>query len=230
LSGITVGNAPVNPFAKTICTVVALLSFVSFSTAAEVRLTLPDVQAEPGETIVIPLSLSGTADPGIVSLRIRILYRGNWLTFVEALQSPLLREGGFMALTNVLPGEDEDLLAISVAGTQSLSGEGNLLDLVFQLAPESPGGGLATLRFAEDTRANRGEPTLHTEPGSVWIPLPGDFDGDRAVGFDDFFIFADHFGISSDKPLFNAAYDLNDDDSIDFDDFFIFANYFGGRD
>lgn len=222
-----IGNAPVNPYPKTICAVVALLSFTSLSTAAEVRLTLPDVQAEPGEQIVVPLSLAGTADPGIISLRIRILYRGDWLTFVEARQSSLLEGEGFMALANVLPGEDENLLAISVAGTQSLSGEGDLLDLVFQLAPESPGGGLATLRFAEDTRANRGEPVLLTEPGSVQIPLPGDFDGDRAVGFDDFFTFADHFGIRSDEPLFDAVYDLNEDGHIDFDDFFIFADYFG---
>jgi hypothetical protein len=227
LLSLTAENTPMNSLAKTLCAVVALLSFISVSAAAEVRLTLPDVQAEPGEKIVVPLSLSGTADPGIISLRIRILYRGDWLTFVEARQSSLLKTGDFMALANVLPGEGEDLLAISVAGTQSLSGEGNLLDLVFQLAPESPGGGLATLRFADDTRANRGEPALHTEPGSVWIPLPGDFDNDRAVGFDDFFTFADHFGIRSDEPLFDAAYDLNADGSIDFDDFFQFADYFG---
>lgn len=227
LLAIITWNAPVNLLAKTLCAVVALLSFISISSAAGVRLALPDVQAEPGERIVVPLSLSGTADPGIISLRIRILYRGDWLTFVEARQSSLLKGEGFMALANVLPGEGEDLLAISVAGTQSLSGEGDLLDLVFQLTPESPKGGLATLRFADDTRANRGEPALQTEPGSVWIPLPGDFDGDRVVGFDDFFNFADRFGSRSGDPLFDAAYDLNEDGSVDFDDFFEFADYFG---
>lgn len=217
-----------NAITKILCTITSLLVITS-SGATEVRLALPDVQAEPGETVIVPLSLSGTADPGIVSLRIRILYAEDWLTFVEARQSPLLKTAGFMALANVLPGEDEDLLAISVAGTQSLSGEGDLLNLVFQLAPESPSGARAILRFAADTRANRGEPVLLTQPGSVQTPLPGDFDGDSAVGFDDFFQFADRFGSRSGESLFDAAYDLNDDGSIDFDDFFTFADHFGQR-
>jgi hypothetical protein len=52
-------------------------------------------------------------------------------------------------------------------------------------------------------------------------PLRADFDGDGAVGFQDFFLFADGFG--GDDPLF----DLDDSGRVDFIDFFIFADYFG---
>ena len=51
--------------------------------------------------------------------------------------------------------------------------------------------------------------------------IPGDFDGDGQVRFNDFFLFADGFGTTDPK------YDLNDSGLVDFDDFFIFADNFG---
>ncbi|MBI2661518.1 T9SS type A sorting domain-containing protein, partial [Candidatus Woesearchaeota archaeon] len=51
--------------------------------------------------------------------------------------------------------------------------------------------------------------------------LPGDFNNDDKVDYDDFFVFAEHFGSS------NAAYDLNADGVVDFTDFFLFADNFG---
>ncbi len=53
--------------------------------------------------------------------------------------------------------------------------------------------------------------------------LAGDFDGNGKVDFDDFFIFADHFGGTD--PLC----DMNANGKVDFDDFFIFADHFGER-
>lgn len=48
-----------------------------------------------------------------------------------------------------------------------------------------------------------------------------DFDGDRRVDFDDFFIFADAFGSQ------NSFFDFNASGRVDFDDFFLFADQFG---
>ena len=48
----------------------------------------------------------------------------------------------------------------------------------------------------------------------------GDFDGDGALDFNDFFYFADHFGTTD--PLC----DLNGDGIVDLDDFFLFADSF----
>ena len=56
------------------------------------------------------------------------------------------------------------------------------------------------------------------------LPFPllvGDFNGSGKVDFDDFFIFADHFGGTDPRC------DLNGSGRVDFDDFFIFADHFG---
>lgn len=55
----------------------------------------------------------------------------------------------------------------------------------------------------------------------------GDFDGDASVTFDDFFQFADNFGLTSTSANWDPAFDLSGDDAVTFDDFFIFADNFG---
>lgn len=59
----------------------------------------------------------------------------------------------------------------------------------------------------------------------------GLFGQDNKVDFDDFFIFADHFGLGKDEEGFEAAFDLNtagaSQGKIDFADFFVFADFFG---
>jgi hypothetical protein len=57
----------------------------------------------------------------------------------------------------------------------------------------------------------------------------GLFGEDLEVGFDDFFLFADHFGLETGMPGFEERYDLDGSGLVDFDDFFIFADYFGRR-
>lgn len=59
------------------------------------------------------------------------------------------------------------------------------------------------------------------------VDSPADFDGDGIVGFDDFFLFADHFGATAEDNAWDSAYDLDGDPDIDFDDFFVFADAFG---
>jgi hypothetical protein len=59
----------------------------------------------------------------------------------------------------------------------------------------------------------------------------GLFGQDNSVDFDDFFIFADHFGSTKADDKYEAAFDLNvtglSKDKVDFDDFFVFADFFG---
>jgi len=57
------------------------------------------------------------------------------------------------------------------------------------------------------------------------VVLTGDFNGDRTVNFDDFFLFADNFGKSASGA--SAPFDLSANGSVDFDDFFVFADNFG---
>ena len=60
------------------------------------------------------------------------------------------------------------------------------------------------------------------------LPVLGWFTkgGDR-VGFDDFFLFADHFGLGTGDGTYDPMYDLVPNGKVDFDDFFLFADNFG---
>ena len=58
-------------------------------------------------------------------------------------------------------------------------------------------------------------------------PIYGLFGIDTQVGFDDFFVFADNFGLSAADETFEPAFDLVAKAKVDFDDFFAFADNFG---
>ena len=72
---------------------------------------------------------------------------------------------------------------------------------------------------------------------SVIIQTPVDPDGapiygwftrrTAAVGFDDFFLFADHYGLQLGDVGFDSLFDIVENGVIDFDDFFLFADDFG---
>lgn len=55
--------------------------------------------------------------------------------------------------------------------------------------------------------------------------LTGDFNGDRTVNFDDFFLFVDAFGKSASAA--GAVYDMDNTGAVDFGDFFLFVDNFG---
>ena len=57
--------------------------------------------------------------------------------------------------------------------------------------------------------------------------IVGLFGADNSVGFDDFFILADLFGLTAEDAGFDPAFDLAPSAKIDFDDFFVFADNFG---
>ena len=57
--------------------------------------------------------------------------------------------------------------------------------------------------------------------------LFGLFGADNSIGFDDFFIFADSFGLTAEDTGFDPAFDLSPNATIDFEDFFVFADNFG---
>ncbi|MBI2507805.1 hypothetical protein HYV89_02525, partial [Candidatus Woesearchaeota archaeon] len=69
------------------------------------------------------------------------------------------------------------------------------------------------------------KPIGASENGYYWVKdrneKSPDFDGDRKVGFSDFFLFADNFNST------NSKYDLDSDGGVGFTDFFDFADAFG---
>ncbi len=69
-----------------------------------------------------------------------------------------------------------------------------------------------------------GFPSFFSAPGGG---NAGDFNSDGIVNFDDFFLFADGFGLSEGQASYNAVLDLSGNATTDFDDFFLFADVFG---
>jgi hypothetical protein len=57
--------------------------------------------------------------------------------------------------------------------------------------------------------------------------IAGLFGADARVDYDDFFIFADHFGLTAGTETYDSAFDLSPNNAVDFDDFFVFADNFG---
>ncbi|MCC7262513.1 MAG: fibronectin type III domain-containing protein [Candidatus Latescibacteria bacterium] len=68
-------------------------------------------------------------------------------------------------------------------------------------------------------------PYSETQQFVAQASLPGDFDGDQAVTFDDFFLFVDVFGQTTSSS--NSKFDLDAGGTIDFSDFFLFVDNFG---
>ena len=54
-----------------------------------------------------------------------------------------------------------------------------------------------------------------------------DFNDDGSVGFADFVLFAQRFGLREGDAGYDAKYDLDENGAIGFGDFVIFANAFG---
>ena len=62
---------------------------------------------------------------------------------------------------------------------------------------------------------------------AAWCGVPGDFNGDGHVGFEDFVAFVRNFGTSRSDDAFDERFDLDLDGRVGFSDFVRFATAFG---
>ena len=133
------------------------------------------------------------------------------------------------SLTTSVSAPSQGVVDIEVSEGSAFAGvdgDGLLGVLLFSVASDvAPGAetevilASATLLSADQSEADALSPMLTV---NITIPvLVGDFDGNNAVDFTDFFKFADNFG--SAEPL----YDLDNSGLVDLDDFFEFADNFG---
>lgn len=136
--------------------------------------------------------------------------------------------------------DEEELLAVLPAGSRAYVDLTPQVDVtyIYSVRPfdaDNETDYVAELGSAEDLARiasaldNTYVPPVPTEPvGEDGLPVLGWFSkgGDR-VGFDDFFLFADHFGLGDGDGSFDPIYDLVPNGKIDFDDFFLFADNFG---
>ena len=133
------------------------------------------------------------------------------------------------SLTTTVSAPSQGVVDIEVSEGSAfagIDGDGLLGVILFSVASDvTPGAeteitlASATLLSADQSEADALSPMLTV---NISIPvLVGDFDGNNAVDFTDFFKFADNFG--STEPL----YDLDNSGFVDLDDFFEFADNFG---
>ncbi|MCC7263677.1 MAG: DUF1565 domain-containing protein [Candidatus Latescibacteria bacterium] len=110
--------------------------------------------------------------------------------------------------------------AVFAAGTVA-AGDSTRLELRF--VPTALEARQSTIRFAT---TDPGQPTVQLQLAGSGVAARrpvGDFDRSGVVDFDDFFLFADHFGGQ------DPVYDLDRGGTVDFNDFFLFADHFGER-
>jgi hypothetical protein len=153
------------------------------------------------------------------------------------------------------PGEggDFDIEALGDPGLEGLSLSFAVLGDTGQLPQPGTGltGDLEAVDAIGDTTIYRGEVTF-PETGeyvivilgkdglgnfagqrqlfvSVQLGPPGDFDGDGSVGFTDFLLFAQHFGLVVSDDGWDQRFDLDGDGEVGFTDFIAFAAAFGSQ-
>ena len=117
---------------------------------------------------------------------------------------------------------------VAFAGVSELAGGGQLLRLQFRVAAEAEPG-TVSLSWLE-AELNEGAIAATALPGAIEVigqASSTDFDGSGDVDFDDFFLFADHFGSIEGDADFDPIFDLDGSGAIDFPDFFRFADAFG---
>ncbi len=114
-------------------------------------------------------------------------------------------------------------LAFSALFTSSTLAAGDSTRLELRFIPAGLEPKQSTIRFAANDPTQPAVQLRVTGAGVAARQPTGDFDGSDLVDFDDFFLFADHFG--SQDPV----YDLDHGGLVDFNDFFIFADHFGER-
>ncbi|MCK5527077.1 MAG: PKD domain-containing protein [Candidatus Latescibacteria bacterium] len=154
--------------------------------------TLPDVEAGPGETVLMPVTLSDVGDSDVIAAEMDITYDPGVVDVaVEGAVSMGAivpeDEGGnkvWDIVYNVVYGDGVAVLKISMAGSNSLIGSGELVVIEFQCTESPNEGGSNTPVAFESMTLNEGQPSVETQDGEIWVfppPVP-DFSGTPAEG------------------------------------------------
>ena len=186
-----------------------------------------------GDALEIALSASGAVEAK--STLVTAVYDGSLLNFVEFVPGGLIP--GLITLPGTPEVGEDGLSTVQGGGTQLVgtpgAGEGVLGTLRFETVGEIPADGAFVSIVEVQLNASAADRSILTfARGALGAALgaggkTGDFSGDDRVDFDDFFLFADQFGSSSDGEDWDPAFDLVPNGTVDFDDFFAFADVFG---
>ena len=120
-----------------------------------VWVSIPDVWASPGQTIMVPVSISPvTVTDEIYALKATFTYDRSLLTGVTVKKEQTLTEvWSPQPTSNVI----ENMLLVAFGGEYPIDGSGALITLVFQVADSAEGGQTSPIRF-DTFSLNEGRP------------------------------------------------------------------------
>jgi hypothetical protein len=126
----------------------------------------------------------------------------------------------------VFSDADGDALTYTASSSNTAVAMASISGSILTVTPLAAGTTTIALT-ADDGKGGSISTSFQATVVAAGILLTGDFNGDNTVNFDDFFLFADHFGQQTGDPDFDPLFDLDGDGDVDFDDFFLFADNFG---
>jgi len=192
----------------------AILSSSASLAEGEARRVWLDGPEPSDSDLVYSLMLDDAS--GVLAIEVDLLLSG-WASGDAEVRTTAMLDG-FVLASNVW---DEQLL-IALAGAEAATGSGAFAEVVIPNPVQPPEVGLTRVLI------NGGKFSVEYERIAAALGT-GDFNGDGNVSFDDFFLFADHFGLTDADPGYDLLYDLDGSGKTDFADFFIFADAFGTR-
>ena len=192
--------------------------------------------AEAGSTIELGLHALRTVD--LLSYDLRLIFDPTALTFTgfvaqSGTETNLLAATGSSLTIASLVSADSIVVATLVADTLTTGISADGLLGVFTFTADSSFASTETSIHIERALLKSDDQATDTLAVGLTVVLtgrpavPGDVTDDGVVGFDDFFLFADNFGLMEDNPSFNPLFDFNGNGAVDFDDFFVMADNFG---
>jgi hypothetical protein len=186
-----------------------------------------------GDTLAVGLNAKGAVQAKGTLLT--ATYDAKIFGFIDFVPGTLIP--GLLALPGSPILGADGLSTVQGGGTQLAgnpgAGEGLLGTLRFAVLDTIPmAGTFVSVTEVQLTTSASDRAVLSFAPGTFGVTVSpggktGDFSGDDQIDFEDFFLFADQFGTSTDSPTWDPAFDLAPNGAVDFDDFFAFADVFG---
>jgi len=133
----------------------------SFTTPNQLPLEVkvPNFTSQPGETIIVPISVSDVTELDLIAVELTLTYNPNILTARKVIIEGTLTEG-WTSSVNITNGQ----IVIWMASTTAPSGSGTLVSVEFQVSPNAKGGQTSPLTLSK-VRFNEGRITTTTVDG-----------------------------------------------------------------
>ncbi len=194
-----------------------------------VEIRLPEVTAEPGETVLVPVTISDLTGLGVLSSNLVIGYDPRVVSSARVLYQGTLTEGWNHAERSLtLSAQDTvGLMSIGVFTVEDPAvGSGTFVYLEMTVS-EGTLGESSPITF-DSAILNDRSPQAVALNGLLIVrsSTPGDFNTDGQVDFTDFLQFAGHFGEQSTDVDFEGRFDIDGNGQIGFEDFLVLANSF----